>query len=498
MNGSKLIKIMLKKLMQLAALSAICITLPACHAQTPEQAAKDIGLNEDSQLNSVSFSDSQHGWAVGIEGLILATNDGGAHWEKQQSTTHDALFHVQFVDNLHGWVAAEYMQILATSDGGKSWKRQDNTAEAQISDLFFVDALHGWITDDHGHITTTNDGGKNWQTSFVGTDSLGSVRFTDLQNGWAAAGSVIAYTTDGGKSWQKKNVSLPVPLWKLAVISQKSIIALGESKDIAVSEDGGAHWELKKNPNSTHISDIFFVDQMLGWGVGAEGTILGTKDGGNSWNTQNSGTDVFLNSVTFADHIHGWAVGHAATILATNDGGQTWNKQLTATPAKEPAFTQKSEEERFYGKRHDLSIVGYNYTNRYISQFTVDNGGGGDVNVSSETGGGGGISCCVVHIGGAQEKIAEVTWDTGACTFDNRLDRDGSRLFQIHHFFKTVKVQVDPNMPKNPHYMEVHFFPDGHVEAAVTEAISPPRLRLSADREDKSDYPACPNNVEPK
>ena len=68
----------------------------------------------------------------------------------------------------------------------------------------------------------------------------------------------------------------------------------------------------------------------------------------------------------------------------------------------------------------------------------------------------------------------------------------------MHSFFKTIEVPVNPQVPANPGYFEVHFYPDGHVEAAITEHSSSPRLILSKDREDRSDYPRCPDDQKPK
>ncbi len=71
---------------------------------------------------------------------------------------------------------------------------------------------------------------------------------------------------------------------------------------------------------------------------------------------------------------------------------------------------------------------------------------------------------------------------------------------RTHSYFKEVEVQVhvDPKTVERPQYLEVHFYPDGHVEAAVTEHESPPRLILNKDREDNSPYPRCPNGKQPK
>jgi hypothetical protein len=163
-----------------------------------------------------------------------------------------------------------------------------------------------------------------------------------------------------------------------------------------------------------------------------------------------------------------------------------------APPAEKPAAKAP------IGTRMQLGLVGYNYTNRYIDTFDVDGQGGGNLFVSGPGGGGGGTACCVNYRSGVSTWEVTVRWQIGACIFNERTDGEGGKHHDTHSFFKEVKVQVDPNIPDQPRYFEVHFYPDGHVEAAITEHASPPRLVLAEDREDRSHYPRCPNGKEPK
>ncbi len=144
-----------------------------------------------------------------------------------------------------------------------------------------------------------------------------------------------------------------------------------------------------------------------------------------------------------------------------------------------------------------LTLSGYNYTNRYIDQFSVNGNGGGNLHVSTVTSGGTNV-CCVSYTPGAPApKTVKVKWVASGCTYieTKRSDYISTRA---HHFFKTLDVPVDPHVPAHPGYFEVHFYPDGHVEAAITEHQSDGRLHLDIAREDRSDYPRCPNDQKPK
>lgn len=128
-----------------------------------------------------------------------------------------------------------------------------------------------------------------------------------------------------------------------------------------------------------------------------------------------------------------------------------------------------------------LAIEGYNYTNRFIADFTVtDESGngawGGDVLLSTPTAGGGKDTCCVMLDPKNKKPVRlRIDW-----TFDRIDDASGHTI--VPAVKKTAWVTVSPPYPNDPQNFEVHFYPDGHVEAAVTHWSSPPRISLPDGR----------------
>lgn len=149
------------------------------------------------------------------------------------------------------------------------------------------------------------------------------------------------------------------------------------------------------------------------------------------------------------------------------------------------------------GQIRSLALEGYNYTNNYIHYYSVDGQGGGNLRVSGPSSGGGGTVCCVQYTVGHVGTV-KVRWQVGGCLFDEGMDKNGEMAQQIHHFYKEEEVRVDPNIPVDPHYFEVHIYPDGHVKTIITEESSIPHLILSKDREIDSFYPRCPDGKKPK
>jgi hypothetical protein len=149
------------------------------------------------------------------------------------------------------------------------------------------------------------------------------------------------------------------------------------------------------------------------------------------------------------------------------------------------------------GTRFSLSLVGYNYTSRYIDTFSVNGQGGGNLYVSGPTSGGGGSICCISYVQGRPAGEVTVRWQSSGCMFRVPGQLSDGRTHTSHNFFSEIRVKVDPRIPARPQNFEVHFYPDGHIEAAITDTYSSPRLVYSESREDRSDFPRCPNETEP-
>jgi len=264
---------------------------------------REYGLDMSEGLFAVAFPDATHGWAVGMQGAILATDNGGATWRKQSTGCNDWFSGVAFSDVAHGWVVGspagaddlptDGNTILATADGGVTWSRQRSGTNAQLEAVSFVDRTHGWAVGDDGVVLATADGGSTWRTQRSpqsGQFGLNGVTFIDIAHGWAVGFATVLATTDGGATWRKQNTR----------------------------ENG--FWR-----------DVTFHDASHGWVVGWEGIILATTNGGTTWSRQDSGTAENLNAIAFRDASHGWAVGEKGIILATTNGGQTWSKRGSDT-----------------------------------------------------------------------------------------------------------------------------------------------------------------------
>ena len=108
-------------------------------------------------LTAVSFADPSNGWAVGHEGVILNTADGGKNWQLQFANPYRELTDEQ-LDQLS---EVEYAKLPQ--------------AGSPLLDIWFKDSKTGFAVGAYGMFYCTDNGGKDWQDC---SDRI------DNQDGW--------------------------------------------------------------------------------------------------------------------------------------------------------------------------------------------------------------------------------------------------------------------------------------------------------------------------
>jgi len=119
-------------------------------------------------LEGVSFTDSDNGTAVGENGTILRTTDGGAIWTLQTSGTTKWLYGVSFTDLDNGTAVGRDGTILRTIDGGTTWTSQSNGMSETLYGVSFSDSDNGTAVGRFGRIVRTTNGG----ITFVEEDEI--------------------------------------------------------------------------------------------------------------------------------------------------------------------------------------------------------------------------------------------------------------------------------------------------------------------------------------
>ena len=92
-------------------------------------------------LLSVNFVDSNTGYSVGFDSLILKTTNGGTNWEKNHRECTDVLNDIFFINDSTGYIAGGSGKngfILKTTDSGNTWELKDISEISRTGNLLAV------------------------------------------------------------------------------------------------------------------------------------------------------------------------------------------------------------------------------------------------------------------------------------------------------------------------------------------------------------------------
>jgi photosystem II stability/assembly factor-like uncharacterized protein/TolA-binding protein len=310
--------------------------------------AADLRYFDDAALRAVQFVDAKEGWAVGDEGVILHTIDGGQTWERQATGLRASLRSLVFLNPYVGWAAGREELprargsagvLLFTRDGGLTWQRLLTNALPGLNQVKFTDPKNGFVFGDGIEqfatgVFKTSDGGRTWEP--VPGPRSASWLAGDFQDGKTGilAGAWSRLATLRGDTFGSAEVDTlgGRSLSGLTIMPQRAV-AVGQGGLILTSVTGGMRWGFAdlKLPKDILAGLDFNAIHAVGpkaWVVGRPGSVVfHTADSGVTWALLKTGQALPLHGVFFLNEKKGWAVGELGTILTTGDGGQSWQGQ---------------------------------------------------------------------------------------------------------------------------------------------------------------------------
>lgn len=290
-------------------------------------------------LASVSFISASTGLAVGTNGTIIKTTNGGTSWVAKTSLTANALTEVQFISATNAIAVGQFGIILLSTNVGETWTNQ--TLGTNLNAAHFPSASIGYAVGATGIILKSTNGGVNWAAQVSGTTvNLTSVHFVSDSIGYVSgATGNIRKTTNGGANWLTVTSGTTSTLNSTNFISSVTGWVCGTAGTMRKTTNGGTNWTAQTlGGGGVTMSCVNFKDASSGWATGQNGRINFTLNGGTNWTTQTSPSANNLNHVFMLNTTTGWIVGDNGTILKTTTGGLTAPSAPTLTaPANNSA-----------------------------------------------------------------------------------------------------------------------------------------------------------------
>lgn len=230
-----------------------------------------------NDLTAVSFPTPEEGWAVGHDGVVLRSSDGGAKWSLvlegrraarlmldyyQAAPAGDAtsaaldeskrfvseqgarpFLDVAFADKNNGFIVGAWGLILRTSDGGRTWEPWlHKLSNPGASNLNAIRLIHDtwWVAGDQGLLARLDPGKDRFETA--GAPEGGSFfGLTSVGNGLIAYGIVgrALRSADGGKRWERITGLGAAAITGGTVLDDGRVVLTDMGATIWVSPDGG-------------------------------------------------------------------------------------------------------------------------------------------------------------------------------------------------------------------------------------------------------------------
>jgi photosystem II stability/assembly factor-like uncharacterized protein len=219
-------------------------------------------------------------WAVGHDGVILHSKDGGASWTRQRVAPYREdsddprngapLLDVLFLDEQHGFAIGAYSLMLRTTDGGATWEdvalpaggepvAAKSSAPSDESWTFDQEDLKvGEETDPHlNAITRTGDG----SLLIVGERGSGF------------------RSTDKGATWQKIRLPYEGSMFGVLGYEERHVLAFGLRGHALESFDLGSTWRELQTGVELSLMGGTALPQGGAVLVGANGVVLKRPSG---------------------------------------------------------------------------------------------------------------------------------------------------------------------------------------------------------------------------
>jgi photosystem II stability/assembly factor-like uncharacterized protein len=267
-------------------------------------------------LTAVDFPSAKIGFAVGHDGQVVRTNDGGINWSlareglKAQAELNEIavkeyaaeVSRVQYLVEegvtedpdlplaFEGMSVEEELEELEWLLESSQEKLSEAVVAQPLMDVWFKDDFTGFAAGAFGQLFKTSNGGRSWINL---AKSIGNIEGYHLNTvAGASDGSVyvageagfLAYSKDYGKTWQQSDLGYDGSIFGLIVSNDgTTVVATGLRGNTFISKDKGVSWASIDTGSDYSFSSGALYGQNSLVLVGSGGNVAVSNDGGASF-----------------------------------------------------------------------------------------------------------------------------------------------------------------------------------------------------------------------
>ncbi len=300
-------------------------------------AAEKRGLND----NSTNLT-------VGNDGIIYTTTDSGVSWKKAV-VEEGSPYHLNSVSQTGTWTpgtsgiaiaVGSEGRIKVTTNGGNTWNNHamdwTGLAHSQVSIQSSTEALIATIGPSILQTSGAAISSSSIWQKIGGWGDIEALAVRFVGNNGVFLGDRVPYRTAGDSPFYSlvpctditsniSNLSLTCAHFPSNSVGY---MGLSSSGNVLKTTDTGATWAFTTGLKSetAKANDIFFINTTTGW-CRADDSVDYTTDGGATWAASVGALATGGNrAIHFADANTGWTIGSSSVYKSTN-GGANWAAQ---------------------------------------------------------------------------------------------------------------------------------------------------------------------------
>lgn len=240
-----------------------------------------------SDLTAVRFPTPQDGWAVGHDGVVLHSADGGLHWQRQLDGRQI------------GQLMIDYYNAHPQPDNA-TWLAQaqrlkEEGADKPFLDLWFRDAREGFVVGAFNLILHTTDGGLSWEPWNHRIDNPQALHLT-------------AMTASGDD---------------LFIVGEQGLLLRLASRTVSRQESQQPRFVALPSPYAGSFFGVVARPGLL-FAYGLRGHAIRSLDGGESWTAVDTGLLVSLTAASFDANGRLYLFSQAGQGLVSDDSGASF------------------------------------------------------------------------------------------------------------------------------------------------------------------------------
>jgi photosystem II stability/assembly factor-like uncharacterized protein len=264
-----------------------------------------------TDIVAISFSSMSRGWAVGHDGVVLSTVDGGATWRRQLDGNEAYKIQLAYYEHL-----AASGDAAAQREASRLKKNGTRSPAWPFLDVWFKNDTDGYLVGAFGVVLHTADGGKSWAPLTDRLENAGRMHLYAIQGDgdevYIAGEHGIALRLDP-LSGRFRSMNAPYNGSFFGVVAHKGrVVIYGLNGHAFLSEDRGQTWKAL-------VTGTF--QSIVGHTVTPKGDLLFATSGGKILRLQNTSTTLSEAGLVKVGEIFGiTAIDERNAVVATSVG----------------------------------------------------------------------------------------------------------------------------------------------------------------------------------